>query len=84
MNSWTVFTNSDAFVPGAPLLLKAKGHNAKSPDSGDQLVIEYSKISGAIGSVARAGAGWAIFCVGDENWRVARESGEYWIVEERA
>jgi hypothetical protein len=84
MNRWTVFANSDAFVPGTALLLKANGHAAMSPDSGDQLVIEYSKTTGEIGTVAQAGAGWAIFHVQDQRWRVARESGEYWIVKGRA
>jgi hypothetical protein len=84
MNSWTVFANSDALFPGAPILLKAKGHKAKSPARGDQLVVEYSRVTAANGSVAESGNGWAIIRVGDENWRLARESGEYWIVKGRA
>ena len=84
MQSWTVFANCDLFSPGAALLLKRNGHTARSVADGDQLVIEYAKASGTIGSVTKAGDGWAIFSVEGENWRVAQEAAEYWTVLGRA
>jgi hypothetical protein len=82
VNSWTLFI--DGFFPGAPLLLKANGHSSRAPSSGDQLIIEYPKSPSGVGSVAVGGDKWAVFCVEDGNWRVARQSGEYWIVQGRS